>query len=78
MRPVAAMTAEYEGSRSARVVVKPRIPVVTAHANQNQPSVPPHPSSTAPVNTLIIPVGTSITTTSNGQMYKNMRTTSFT
>ncbi len=38
MRPVAAITAEYDFSRSARNVTTPRMPVVTAHAAQNHPN----------------------------------------
>ena len=48
-RPVAAITAEYSRSRRAALVTTTRPIVVTAQAAQNQPSVPPQPSSTAPV-----------------------------
>ena len=50
--------------------------VVIAHAIQNQPNIPPQPSSIEPLMTLIIPVGSNITTTSTGVTTRNTVTSS--
>ena len=73
---MAAITAEYSRSRSAALVTTTSTIVVTAQAAQNHPSVPPHPSSTAPVKTLIIPVGSSRATTSIGHTQPTASTSS--
>ena len=50
--------------------------MATAQAAQNQPNTPPQPSSTAPVHTLTIPVGSSIASTSSGQIHRTASTSS--
>ena len=67
--PVAAMTAEYARSCRAARVTRASTIVVTTHAIQNHPNMPPQPSSIVPVSTDPIPVGSSMTAVSIGLLY---------